>query len=53
MARQRRRQLRRDPRGGRARLGRVGLALSLFLMAVAVVVRRRPAPDGPEYLPLA
>ena len=53
MARQRRRQLHRDSRGRRARLGRVGLALSLFLIAVAVVVRRRPGPDGPEYLPLA
>ena len=36
MAGQRRRKLARDPRGRRAGLGRVGLALSLFLIAVAV-----------------
>jgi hypothetical protein len=31
----------------------VGLALSLFLIAAAVITRRGSAPDGPEYLPLA
>jgi hypothetical protein len=29
----------------------VGLALSLFLIAAAVITRYRSAPDGPEYLP--
>jgi hypothetical protein len=31
----------------------VGLALSLLLIAAAVIARRRSTSDGPEYLPLA